>query len=233
MAYTALELITRSFYLSAIVSRPSQTVSGDQVTDGLSLLNALLDFKSSDIRAIPYYTLYSFNTVQGQEKYFISGLLSVDTLTFNIGSVRYSLSEKTRDEYFAYPRVDNIQSLPFSYRIERVLDGSDIYIYFKPDQIYPMKLMGKFGLTNVSLNTDMSLTYDAFYIEYLRYTLAEMICSEYGATFPDESKAKLREYEKKIMDVSPSDLSLQKRTYFGRNFGLDWKAVNLFRGYTP
>jgi hypothetical protein len=233
MAYTALQLITRAFYLSAIVSRPAQTVSGDQITDGLYLLNSCLDFKSSDLRLIPYYQLHNFSAVVGQEKYYIEGLLSVETLTFNIGSVRYSLSEKTRDEYFAYPRVDNIQSLPFSYRIERSLGGSDIYIYFKPDQAYPMHLMGKFGLTDVALNTDLSAVYDAFYIEYLRYALAEMICSEYGATFPDESKAKLKEYEKKIMDVSPSDLSIQKKTYFGGNFGIDWKAVNLYRGYTP
>jgi len=233
MAYTALELITRAYYLSAIVSRPAQVVSGDQVTDGLYLLNACLDFKSSDLRLIPYYKTYDFPAVVGQEKYFITDLLAVDSLTFNLGTVRYSLQEKTRVEYFAYPRVDNIQSLPFSYRIERSLGGSDVYIYFKPDQAYPMHIMGKFGLTNVVLNTDMSLTYDTFYLEYLRYALAEMICSEYGATFPDESKAKLKEYEKKIMDVSPADLSIQKRTYFGGNFGLDWKGVNLYKGYTP
>lgn len=233
MAYTALQLITRAYYLSQVVSRSLQTVSGDQVTDGLYLLNASLGFKGSDLRLIPYYSVYAFNTVVGQEKYHITALLSVETLTFNIGTVRYSLSEKTREEYFAYPRVDNIQSLPFSYRVERSLGGSDIYIYFKPDKIYPMQLTGKFGFSDVALNTDLSTVYDTFYIEYLRYALADMICSEYGATFPDESKVMLKAYEKKIMDVSPSDLSIQKKTYFGSNFGLDWKAVNLFRGYMP
>src|SRR5690242_7261479 len=104
MAYTALELINRAYYLSQIVSRQLQTVTAQQVTDGLYLLNADLDYKSTDVRLIPYYRRYEFDTVQGQEEYFIEDLLLVDTLTFNIDTVRYSLIENTRMEYFAGPR---------------------------------------------------------------------------------------------------------------------------------
>ena len=39
MVYTALELITRSYYLSGIVSRANQGLQGYQATDGLWLLN--------------------------------------------------------------------------------------------------------------------------------------------------------------------------------------------------
>ena len=47
MPYLAQTLITRSWYLSGIVARGAQTVTGDQITDGLMMLNALLDFKQS------------------------------------------------------------------------------------------------------------------------------------------------------------------------------------------
>src|SRR3990167_9822976 len=127
MAYTALKLITKAYYLSQVVSRSLQVVSGEQITDGLELLNALLDFKSTDIRLVPYYRQYDFNTVQGQELYTIPDLLSVETLTFNIGAVRYSLEDMTRHGYFQPYRIDNVQSLPYQYRVERKLDGANVY----------------------------------------------------------------------------------------------------------
>ncbi len=105
MAYTALELITRAYYLSQVVARGLQTVSGEQITDGLYLLNADLKYKSTDLRLLPYFVRDEFFSVQGQEEYFIENLLYVDSLTFNIGDVRYSLLEFTRKEYFEQPRV--------------------------------------------------------------------------------------------------------------------------------
>src|ERR1035437_8180851 len=104
MAYSELQLITRAYYLSQVVSRELQVVTGTQVTDGLYLLNAILDSKGSDLREIPYYQEYDFPSIQGVEKYFIPGLLSADSLTFNIGPVRYAMNEETRTSYFAQYR---------------------------------------------------------------------------------------------------------------------------------
>lgn len=233
MAYTALQLITRSFFLSQIVSRQLETVSSDQITDGLYLLNALLDVKGSDLRLIPYFKRYQFASVVGQEEYFVPNLLYVDSLTFNIGPVRYSMQDMTRKEYFAGPRVDNINALPFNYRVERELGGARIYLYFLPESIYQMKLSGKFGFTDATLQTDLSLVYDLYYIEYLRYALAEYICAEYGATFPDQSMKKFDEIRKKLMDISPADLSITKQSYFGNNNGYDWQHINISPGWIP
>lgn len=233
MVYTALQLITRAYYLSGVVARNGQTVSADQITDGLYLLNALLDVKGSDLRLIPYFKPYEFQSVINQELYFIPNLLMVDTMTFNIGVVRYPMQETTRYNYFATPRVDNIANLPFSYRLERVLGGMNIYVYFLPGGVYTFKLQGKFGLTDVSLNTDMAETYDLYYIEYLRYAIADYICAEYGATMPQQTKAKFDEIRAKLVDVSPADLSIRKQTYFGGVGGLDWQTVNLSVGYLP
>ncbi len=233
MAYTALQLITRSFYLSQIVSRDLQTPTGSQISDGLYLLNALLDIKGSDLHLIPYFQQYQFNTVQGQEAYFVANLLYVDSMTFNIQEVRYPMIEMTRKQYFATGRVDNVETLPFSYRVERKLGGAEVYLYFLPNQDYVVKIWGKFGLTDVALTTDLSLTYDTYYIEYLRFALAEYICCEWGATFPDESKKKYEEIRKKLMSISPADLSIQKQTFFNSRPGLDWQQVNIGRGWVP
>lgn len=234
MAYTALQLITRAYYLSQVVSRELQIPTGDQIEDGLYLLNAFLDFKSTDIRQIPYYTEYFFNSVQGQEMYFVPGLVDLDSLTFNIQTIRYPMHNMSRKGYWSGPRVDNIQSLPFSYRVERCLGGSNIFLYFVPADVYQMKAWGKFGLTEVTLTTDMSLVYDLYYIEFLRYSLAEYICSEWGTTFPDASQRKLEQMTKKVMDVEPKDLTSNKQSYFNNSQGcIDWQVVNLYKGWLP
>lgn len=238
MAYTVRELITRSYYLSQIVARELQQVTGDQVDDGLYLLNALLDFRGTDLGLLPYFQQYNFDTtdgavVDGSFLVFVPNLYYVDTITFNIGTVRYPMQDLSRKEFFGTPRVDNIATLPFSYRCERVLDGMNIYLYFEPGGTYYFRVWGKFGLGEVTLDTDLRLTYDLYYIEYLRYALASYLCQEYVVPFPDIAAARLREMRKKIDKVSPPDLTSKKITYFGTDFGISWQSVNLYKGFWP
>lgn len=233
MPYLASTLITRSYYLSQILARGFQFESGEEMNDGLYLLNELLDEKSSDLQLIPYFNEYDFNTVQGTEMYFVPNLLDVDTMTFNIGTVRFSMNKLTRKEYFGTPRVDGLQALPFSYRVERCLDGSNIYLYFVPNQGYAVKVWGKFGLTDVTLNQDLSLTYDGFYLSYLRHALGIKLCSEYGQTFPDAAMKEFMRIEKKLKSISPVDVSMSKMSFFNTGCTFDWQFVNLSTGYYP
>ncbi len=233
MPYPALELITRAFYLSKVVSRSLQTVTGAQATEGLALLNELLDFKGSDLRLIPYFTYDTFNTVAGQETYSIPNLLSVDNMTFDYQSVRYPMRQLSREKYFGTARVNNITGFPFTYRVERQLDGADIYIYFLPQQVFTMNLWGKFGLTSVALNTDLLTVYDEYYIAYLRYALANYICDEYGLEFPAQAKERLEVMIKKLTDVSPPDMSCLYYNYFDDTPAIDYQIANLSYGWLP
>ena len=233
MAYLASQLITRAYFLSQVLARDLQTISGSQMDDGLYLLNALLDVKFSDLQLIPYYQNFQITTVQGQEEYFIPNLAEADTTTFNIGTVRFSMNSLTRKEYFSTPRVDQLQALPFSYRYERCLGGCNLFLYFVPNQAYLVNIWGKFALSDVTEFQDISLTYDLFYIEYLRFALAQYICCEYGQTFPDTCAEKLKQIVKKLKSVSPADLSITKRSFFTTNTTFDWQFVNLSEGYWP
>jgi hypothetical protein len=232
MAYSALTLITRAWYLSGIVARNLETVSGDQITDGLFLLNVLLDFKASDIRLIPYFTRYASTFVVGQEMYYIADLYEIETMTFNIGTVRYPMTETTRDIYFGNGRIDNISSLPFSYHLERTKGGSNLYVYYLPNQTYAFNLIGKFALTEVTLNQDMALTYDQFYLEYLRYALAQFMCNEYNIAFAPEKLQMLKMYEKKLLDVSPPDLTMQKLNFINNGFTINYAQANIGKGWS-
>lgn len=233
MAYTARTLITRSWRLSGIVARNLQTVRGDQAEDGLFLLNALLDWKSVDIALIPYWTYYTFDAEPGVEQYYIPNLFAVESLTFNIGDVRYPTDFTTRHSYFATSRVDNISSLPFNWTFNRSLNGGSIYLYFKPESDYPIKIMGKFGLTNVTLDTDLLVAYDPSYIEYLRHALAQYMCSEYGIILNPQTAKILAKIEHQLINVSPPDLSMQKSSILTQGSPLNYGDINIGRGFRP
>lgn len=249
MAYTAQQLITRSWYLSGIVARGAQTVSGDQITDGLTMLNDLLDFKQVEIDLVPYYTYIQMPAVANQEFYFLPYVAEVESITFNIGPVRYPMDFVTRRKYYGTSRVDNISTLPFGWNFNRALNGGNLALYFKPDSNYPLKMMVKLFLVDVSLTTDLTnitsvgLPYtfinssnqglDTSYIEYLRYALAQYMCSEYGVLFNPESAKILQKYERKLMYMGPPDLSVTKSSILTQGSGINWGDVNIGHGWRP
>jgi hypothetical protein len=235
MTYTVTKLITNSYYLSGILARNLQTITGDQLQDGLDLLNAWIDIKTANVRLIPYFTQFDFTAVIGQEKYFIPNLISVETFVFFIGPVRYSTMPQKRVTYFGSGRIENINSLPFSWHLERTFNGSNIYIYFLPNINYPLTIWGKFAIADLSLNQNLQLIFDGYYIEYLRYGLAEQICAEFNIPLQPQAYQRLKEIEKIITDISPPDLSMQKLSYLHGvdAYGYMYADANLGHGWRP
>lgn len=233
MVYTVNQLITNSLYLSNVVAADLQTATGSQISVGLNLLNSVLASRSVNARHIPYYTIYDFTAVEGQESYFIPNLIEVQTFTFFIQQLRYAMRSVERDQYFGSGRVINIQSLPYEWHIEKVFGGANLYLYFLPDMDYPLQITGKFRLTAVTLGQDLSLTYDQFYIDYLMYDLAERLCSWYKVPFDMETRSVLAEYEKALDGFSPPDLTMTKTSCLQRGNTINWGIVNLSKGFVP
>lgn len=231
MTYPVTRLITGAYYLSGVVPKGIKTVTGSQLTEGLDLLNELLDFKTADQRLIPYFNDYDFNAVPGVGKYFIPNLVFTEILTFSIGSVRFSTNSEGRRLFLGSSRANNINSLPYKWHVERCLKGSNLFIYFQPDTNYPMKIWGKFSLTDVELNQDLLLIYDKYYIAYLRYALAKYICQEYSISFPIANKEQLLEFEYILTDISPMDLTPIKRNMFSKNTGINYGIANISNGF--
>lgn len=248
MAYTAQTLITRSWYLSGIVARNAQTVSGDQIKDGLMLLNALLDFKQIEVDLVPYYTYIELEATPNTEFYFLPNVSQIESITFNIQDVRYPMDYTSRRNYYGSGRVDNISTLPFNWNFNRDLGGGYLALYFKPESNYPLKMMVKLFLVDVELQTDLTNIsstlpytfinsnnqgYDTSYIEYLRYALAQFMCSEYGIIFNPESAAILKKYERKLMYMGSPDLSMIKTSILTQGTGINYGDVNIGKGWRP
>ena len=233
MAYTARQLVTEAYYLSGIVSRGFQTVSGDQLTDGVTVLNNVLADKSFDKRFIPYFKQYTFNGIVGQEKYFIPNLVEVESFTFNIGDVRYPSYGVGRKSYFATARLDTIPSLPFKWHMERTLGGADLYLYFEPAGAYVCKVWGKFGFDDVTADTDLFLTFDRFYTNYLEYEVAQFICNRQGVSLPPQTANTLEQFRIKMRDQSPIDLTIVKRSRMSGTPSLNFADINIGKGWRP
>lgn len=235
MAYLATELITRAYYLSGMVARDGETVSGSQLNDGLSLLNDVLALKNANNRLIPYFTTYDLVATIGQEQYFIPNLIYPESVTFVLNEVvRIPLNIDSRKEYFGTVRVNDIVTLPFECNINRTKGGATFSIYPLPSDNYPIAINGKFGLlSDVTYATDLLLTYDRLYIAYLRYALAEFICTENTISLPPQTDQQLTILEQSVRDLSPIDTTISKLSTLTRfNQIGGWGYVNLSGGWT-
>lgn len=236
MAYTVREVINKAYYLSGKVSRGLETVDGQDLTDGLQLLNTILSLQAIQKRMIPFFKRYEFDTEVGVEDYLIPNLLEIENITFNIEQVRFPLVDQDRTQYFGSFRVDNVETLPSRWHLEREKTGSRIYLFPLPAAVYQVKLSGKFGLLGVTiadLNVDLLDTYEQNYVEYIRYLLAKKICTENNISFQPQAAQELEQMEKIFKDISPIDFTLQKQSFFSGDNSMNWGMVNLYKGFVP
>ena len=88
-------------------------------------------------------------------------------------------------------------------------------------------------MTSVTADTDLSLTYDLFYIDYLIYVLGKRICADNNIQFTPENEETLAEKEQELRDLSPLDLRMQKISTLQRRTGYSYADINLGRGWVP
>lgn len=234
MAYTTNQLVTNAYYIAGIVSRDFEQPTGQQLSDGLSILNDLIADKTIDSSLIPYTDNYTFDADINVAQYFIPDLIYIETFVFYINSVRYQTNNQQRKEFFGTFRAENIQSLPFNWHTERCFGGANLFLYFRPDQEYPMEIWGQFRLSSVTQFQDLSLTLDRFYINFLKYELAVRLCKEYAYSVPVEVKEQLDEYYQVIGGKSNTmDLRTNKLSSLSRGGAINYAFINLAGGWVP
>jgi len=207
MAYNVRKLITEAYYLTNIVSREFQTIDGAQLALGFSLLNDFLALESISTQNIPYYEQYTFTTEVGKEKYHVDHLVDIESMCFYLSNVRIPMAQKSRKEYFYSGRVEGLNVMPFTFRMERSEGGADLWMYPLSNIPYNIMAMVKYGLAEAtSYDQDISAVYDRFYLLYLRYALAELICHHEGVNIPPQVSAKLDKIKSELIEISYPDM---------------------------
>jgi hypothetical protein len=234
MAYLTSNLITDSYYLSGIVSRDFESITGSQTTDGLRLLNDVLQDRTVDESTIPYTDKYTTPAIAGQSEYFIPDIIDIDVFVFYIQSLRYQTRNQQRQEFFGSFRPTNIQSLPWNWHFERQFGGGKLYLYFVPDVAYPLEIWGSFRLSSVTLFQDLSLTLDRFYTNFLQFLLAERLCQYFSYNVPVNVSTQLQKYYKWIANnTNIMDLRQQKLSSLNSGAAINYAIVNLSGGWLP
>lgn len=231
MVYLASNLITEAYYLSGIVSRNFESVTGDQTSDGLRLLNDVIADRTIDESSIPYTDKFTLTATPGTSEYFIENIIDIDVFVFYIDSLRYQTRNQQRQDYFGSFRPTNIQSLPWTWHFERELGGGRLFLYFVPDTNYPLEIWGSFRLSSVTLFQDLSLTLDRFYTNFLQYLLVQRLCNFNSYAVPSNVEMQLQKYFKWISNnTNVLDLRQQKLSSLSGGAAINYGIVNLGNG---
>lgn len=235
--YTMLKLITNAFYLSGVRSQGFQDLSDEDTSVGIDLLNEVLAELDINTRMIPYYKEYETPAIYGQEEYFIPYLVEPSTVTFNIGTVRWSIKLFERNQYHGGFRVDGIPGLPFTGSFEKSVGGCSLYLYFLPCSDYVLKIWGKFGFQELDvsqLTENLLDVYDLWFVRYLRYSLAREICNQYKSPVSQEIERVLGIIEASVndmnkIDLTPRRVNLYNGCYAGNNYEKEAPATLFYR----
>lgn len=227
-----VEVVNRAYVLSGIVARDLESVQGSEGKDGIFWLNQLIDEQSMTGDHLPYYGHLSFNSVNGQNQYFVQGLVTADAITFNIGSIRYSIRGENRRTYWGESRAENIESLPFCYYYERVNGGMNIYFYFTPSGITKFTATGLLSIPEVTNDTELNDYVDKFYQSYLIFLLAERLCQWKKISLPPATQIQLDKFRDNLFDLNPRDFTLSYRSLFGLRGYINYAQVNMGKGWT-
>lgn len=240
MPTTAQEIVTRAYYLSGIVGRDYETVSGSQLLDGLDLLNDVLSEIGIQGLYQPYYSHTTLSFAEGEDNVFVPNLIETQAVTYTINppqnSVVYTMVQKTVKEFFDKSYVKNIKSLPYEYYVEREAGGSRIYTYFVPQTDYVFEITGKYAVTDAIASTDLSTTFDRVYLSYLKYAVADRICHFNQQMLDPDTRQELGRLRTLINSMVSNDYSNDYGSILGQDpytNSLDGRYSGLYKGYIP
>lgn len=207
MSYTALDIIRGAMRLIGAVD-PGEQLTADEASDGLELLNELLESLSNEGLACHQILQENFALSSGVASYTIgSGATFNTTRPLNVlsafirdGGYDYPLRVLTREEYDRFtPKTTQYQP-EYLYYEPSVANGR-IYLYGVPAKAYAVtdglyinsqKQLQQFAL----LTTEIVLP--PGYKRMLRYNLAPELAPEYNRKVPDAVLAIARESKASI-----------------------------------
>lgn len=224
---TAQQIVDSGWYLSGIVARDYEVVSGSQSADGLEILNDILSEMAVTGKYQPYYTQITQNVTKGSASFFVTNLIDCDSVTFKIQSVTYTMNRRNVTQYFNKSFVNSVESLPYEYYFQREVGGGRIFIYYSPSDDYDFRVSGRFSINIVESTTDLSSQFDQIYLTYLKYACAVRMCQFDNVTPPKTVQQELFRIRKMITKMSPSIAENQNISILGSYKAPSYGRANL------
>lgn len=197
------DVITRAYYEANVIASEFESPTGAQLNDALYWFNSAVSYAFSRNLLSAYENHQTLVLTPGVSEYDLPLVTEIRQATFMLGNVRFDMILDTQATFFGSLRVMDIRSLPFHYYFEKKLGGGKIYLYFIPDQAYPLNLTVKSAYPLFAFEDNLLETFDLFFIDYLTHLLAFRICLQWGQQVPEGLNTLLRLSEKTIRELTP------------------------------
>jgi len=220
---TPNDIIDRAYRIIGVRSK-DQALSGDDVGQGLYILNQMLDHYSADSQLIAYYDVIEFPLVVGQESYTISDQLVADVTNKRLvylkyvnlidNQYRYPVRVENDTMFYRFTRDETVTRRPSIVFLQQEIGQSRITFIEAPDKTYTCVVKGKFILAHLELSTIITQVPIAYH-RYLEYALAnELRASRSGAEWSDISERNFQDAITNLTTSNDIDIEIEPDNLF-------------------
>ncbi len=212
---TVNTIIENAYKLIGLYSE-DRALEQSRTTEGLYLLNALLDHYASNDKRIAYNSLLSFNLVIGQTTYSFSKKVGASVDSNRIVDLKYIILEDDDKNYpvniqpdqfyFNNIRKTNVINRPIDAYFQNDIDESRIIFFTKPAKAYPITLKAKFVIDAVELSQPLDEV-PAYMHLFLGYALGRILHDHYpGSVWTSTQEAQYQEMLANIINAADTSL---------------------------
>lgn len=181
---TVREFVEDSYKLVS-ASSPTVPLHGSDLSFGIKRLNALLRSYAATGMMLTIGKTESVNLTIGQQNVTtgpstvsptpdisVGKIISIENAWLLLDGVTYPLINISRPEFNGAWKYEPLQGLPRFIVWVPATETVSLRLYPAPSQAYEFNVRGKFQLSNLTSNDDMSLLPD-YYERYLNFALAK------------------------------------------------------------
>lgn len=199
MTQTVKEFVTDAYQLIT-PSSPTVPLQGNDMSKGIQFLNELLqDYSASGLLLTVAKTVEITLSIGQSEITFGSAdytptpdvtegrLANLNNAWLDLEGVTYPLIDESRSVFFGSYKYDPQVGLPRYCIITNETNLTRMRIYPAPSQVYTLYVFGKYELSLLTANSDMS-GLPNYYLRYLKFALARDLAMYKGRSAAWDSK---------------------------------------------
>lgn len=219
MVQTVREFVRQSYRLIN-PGNPTQPLHGDDLKQGIFTMNQLLSYYAATGLLLTIAKSTAINLTVGQQEVVVGPatfvptpdiplgrLANLDSAWLLLDGVTYPLIDKSRDEFLSSFKYDPLQGLPRFVIVYPDTEVVRIRLYPAPSQFFQFNLRGKFQLTELTSDDDMSAL-PIYYQRYLSWAVARDAAMYKGRAEAWTEKLEAIYQESKLQMEAASEVNL-------------------------
>lgn len=216
---TVKEFITQSYRLIS-ASSPTQPLHGNDLSQGVDILNQLLESYASTGLLLTIAKTETTTVVNNQKSVICADanfiptpditagrLANLNSAWLLLSGVTYPLVAKSRDEFLASFKYEPLASLPRFIFVFQETDFTELRLYPAPSQNYELYIRGKFELNELQ-PTDTMVELPAYYYRFALLSVARDLALYKGRSEAWTSQLEARYVEARDQMESASEVNL-------------------------